>query len=849
VWSLIDHYDSMTAAGLALPPLDRRGSTHSAMLIAEWPAGVAKYLACQPENYRGLVERITETLPPMEARCRVSVLVPARNEAANLPRLLDLLDDQRDVDGRTLTRSAFEVVVLINRLQDESDDGSRDAIARWSQSRSRRYEPRVIEYVHPPDELAPLTLARKLLADVAVLRSAQRVPARPVYLASEDADLLWIDPCQLDVMVRTLDSHPILDAVRGQQDRCPWLMCRFPLLFLMRRSWNFAEAKAASPSFWPRRNPASNFNWNRIVTSGWNTAVRAEAYLSVGGYTRDRRFEEDMDLGEKISVWRGQYDQGRFIPYVEAVGRIPTRSEGSPRRWLYQLATGLYPYSPDNGYANFFAPEHEHAVKKLTVDELAAEAGADRLDPETVGPLLSRDYQFLLECTPSRAEGERAYASVLAALGFRQSDFSLGRDHVVVKTLDGPVARIRSYASAWSTVEVAAQYPPVLPTRRRRTWRLSVLGGSGSVERVASPTRYPVVVVGCGRVVESGHVPAYRSGRDRVDVRAVVDPSPQRRNAVGAQLDVPLDCRYSALGDLCRMAFPDTPVAVVATPTGTHRQVVAALLELGLPVLCEKPLAVRLADGEALAALAARKGVGLAVIHNYRFAPRFVALAEIAASGEIGCVHGIEILATESGPLAGLDPAGPNWREDTARHGTCMHDQGYHYIDWAESILGGRVTRVAPAPMTSAPSGLAMAARLMLDNGTVATIVMDWTRPVRHATVVRLIGDKETVEFDDDTGELAFTDSAGGRRRQSALAVDLNDDGFRTCLPDYIAALSESRRLPTSVEQALHVLAVIELCVEAGFTGRQLSLASGHQRQLAGRNTHFSQQSAEGLQS
>src|SRR6202011_3728739 len=159
------------------------------------------------------------------------------------------------------------------------------------------------------------TMARKLLADIALLRGLRRSSQRAsLYLASEDADIYWLDPAQLDVMVRALDAAPALDALRGQQDRCPWLIAQFATLFLMRRSWNFLETHLASASRRPERNPHYDFNCNRIVTSGWNTVFSAEAYARIRGYTPIRRFEEDMDIGEKLSVLRAFWQDGKLVP-------------------------------------------------------------------------------------------------------------------------------------------------------------------------------------------------------------------------------------------------------------------------------------------------------------------------------------------------------------------------------------------------------------------------------------------------------------------------------------------------------------------------------------------------------
>lgn len=67
--------------------------------------------------------------------------------------------------------------------------------------------------------------------------------------------------------------------------------------------------------------------------------------------------------------------------------------------------------------------------------------------------------------------------------------------------------------------------------------------------------------------------------------------------------------------------------AVVAVPTRFHHAVASALLERGIPLLVEKPLASTLAQAEDLVELAKRQGTFLQVGHIERFNPAFEELA------------------------------------------------------------------------------------------------------------------------------------------------------------------------------------------------------------------------------
>jgi predicted dehydrogenase len=66
-------------------------------------------------------------------------------------------------------------------------------------------------------------------------------------------------------------------------------------------------------------------------------------------------------------------------------------------------------------------------------------------------------------------------------------------------------------------------------------------------------------------------------------------------------------------------------LAVIATPTESHAAIAAPLIEAGIHVLVEKPMAQTLAEADRLIAAAKSKGVVLAVGHSERFNPAVVA--------------------------------------------------------------------------------------------------------------------------------------------------------------------------------------------------------------------------------
>src|SRR5947208_2381205 len=129
-----------------------------------------------------------------------------------------------------------------------------------------------------------------------------------------------------------------------------------------------------------------------------------------------------------------------------------------------------------------------------------------------------------------------------------------------------------------------------------------------------------VAVVGAGEFGRN-HARVYRE-LDGAELVGIFDENPQRAAAVAAEFQTLVLTRLEELpgrGD----------AASVAVPTVAHAEVGCRLLEMGLDVLVEKPMAANLAEADALLHAAKKKGRILQVGHVERFNPAVVAVEPI----------------------------------------------------------------------------------------------------------------------------------------------------------------------------------------------------------------------------
>lgn len=129
-----------------------------------------------------------------------------------------------------------------------------------------------------------------------------------------------------------------------------------------------------------------------------------------------------------------------------------------------------------------------------------------------------------------------------------------------------------------------------------------------------------VAVVGAGAFGKN-HLRVIHES-EKADLAAVVELDETRRAEAAARYRCPA---FAGISELLGLA----DAAVVATPTTTHAEIGCQLMDLGLDVLVEKPIAQDLESAQRLADAARRNGRILQVGHLERFNPAVTALEGI----------------------------------------------------------------------------------------------------------------------------------------------------------------------------------------------------------------------------
>ena len=278
------------------------------------------------------------------------------------------------------------------------------------------------------------------------------------------------------------------------------------------------------------------------------------------------------------------------------------------------------------------------------------------------------------------------------------------------------------------------------------------------------------------------------------------------------------------------------PDAVVVTSENAlHRGLVERAAAVGAHVLCEKPLATEVADGEAMLAACEAAGVILMTAYPVRFAPSYGRLKASVEAGRLGDVFAV--LGTNNGKIP-YDQR--QWFTDAKlAGGGAMVDHTVHCADLIDGLTGGveasRVHAVANHVLhqdknVSVETGGLVT--ITYQNGLLATIDCSWSVPDNGPTwggvTLQVTGTNGSVEIAPFQPHVGGTDASG----EVFLPVGGNLDAMM--LAEFLTAVRASGpatpgQLPASVPQpdgavGLRTLRIVDAARRSVASGQPVDL-------------------------
>lgn len=314
-----------------------------------------------------------------------------------------------------------------------------------------------------------------------------------------------------------------------------------------------------------------------------------------------------------------------------------------------------------------------------------------------------------------------------------------------------------------------------------------------------------IAVIGCGAIAERFHLPAMvRMGM--VSEAILVDLDLDRAKRLAAQFGA-----RSAKRSLDRVEA-EVDMAIVASPHSTHHPLTIELLELGIPVLCEKPLALNEDEVIEIRDRSRELDIPVGVNQTRRFNPAFCAIQEAIESGLIGAVR--EIRIEEGGEF--------DWPLETpsmfgARSGGkgVVLDIGIHSLDlvawWSPQPL--QITTA----LDDAMGGAEATARIRMEGilnddqnaAVLAGVDLSWLARQKNRALIE--GTEGRIEVDIySLDEWMLTNSGGTSRTMRANTRVKPPGGLADLvLGDFVRAVEEGgqpRVTPEDIRPAIRLV-------------------------------------------
>jgi predicted dehydrogenase len=338
-------------------------------------------------------------------------------------------------------------------------------------------------------------------------------------------------------------------------------------------------------------------------------------------------------------------------------------------------------------------------------------------------------------------------------------------------------------------------------------------------------------VIGAGGIAARRTIPEGLAASDVCDLVAVMDPRRERACAIAEKYGVP-DCVYT-VGEL--LAIPEVEAVYIASPNIYHKDQAIAAARAGKHVLVEKPMALTLADGQAMVDACAAAGVKLMVGYMMRFHAHHQWLKAQIDAGALGQpVFGRAQLTCWYPDIEGA------WRQDPILGGGgAFIDMGTHCLDLLEMFLG-RVRRLT-AVMGTLTHGYPVedSATLLLEfeSGARGLVDANFNIPDEASqNVLEVRGTKGAVYADHTIGQDAgghmtayLLGEAGGydaaQVRTGSIAEEVcvtPINCYRAEVEHFVDCIEQDRTPITDGREGLRNLALTLLAYESARTGNSV---------------------------
>tara|TARA_B100001248_G_C27399874_1_gene469229 strand:+ start:7873 stop:8952 length:1080 start_codon:yes stop_codon:yes gene_type:complete len=238
-----------------------------------------------------------------------------------------------------------------------------------------------------------------------------------------------------------------------------------------------------------------------------------------------------------------------------------------------------------------------------------------------------------------------------------------------------------------------------------------------------------IAIVGCGAITENFYIPALKAlKKDSIfQVNALVDPCLDTLKTFKAHF--PEAHCYTHIEVLDNQ---DLDAAIVASPVKYHAEQTIALLNQGLHVLCEKPMANSLEEAQAMLNASQKNSRLLAIGLFRRFFPAVQSIKALLKAETFGTVESFSF--TEGGLFAWPIKSDSIFKKET-NPGGILSDIGVHVLDLVSFwFKEGRIVSYQDDAMGGISTNCFI--KLEFPQGLKGNVRLSWDSPVENKYII-----------------------------------------------------------------------------------------------------------------
>ncbi len=333
-------------------------------------------------------------------------------------------------------------------------------------------------------------------------------------------------------------------------------------------------------------------------------------------------------------------------------------------------------------------------------------------------------------------------------------------------------------------------------------------------------------IVGAGAIVRLAHLPAYQLAGFRVS--AITDINAEAAEAAAGDFGIPNVS--SSAEDLINRS--DVAIVDIAVPPAAQVDIALAAMSAGKSVLCQKPLALEVADAERIAETAVRTGTRVAVNQQLRWGQAIRSIKDLIRKGWLGEVTGglfdVDVLSDWN-----MWP----WIVGQPRLDYTYHS--IHYLDATRFLLGeprGVMAHVSRFPGQAALGESRTVTVLDYADTCSVTILVDHNNRFDPRAVVRVQGTEGRatatlgLNYDypvgrPDTLSFASLTRYPGTVFEKTFKERWVPDSFIGPMAELMASIEEEREPNTSARDNLGTLRLVDAAYRSAASGQRVSLA------------------------